>query len=112
MASLCIHVIFNGYKPKNCRLYVCQIFYSPMHVSADDSTISDKIQFKTNNLYKTFCLSIDYEHFMDSVWQKMTSQKCFENVSCIVGSTYIIWGKHSCPAVHGTKEVYNGNLYD
>lgn len=42
----------------------------------------------------------------------MTSQKCFENVSCIVGSTYIIWGKHSCPAVHGTKEVYNGNLYD
>uniref|UniRef100_A0A8W8LWQ2 Chitin-binding type-4 domain-containing protein n=1 Tax=Magallana gigas TaxID=29159 RepID=A0A8W8LWQ2_MAGGI len=29
-------------------------------------------------------------------------------ISASTGSTYIIWGKHSCPAVHGTKEVYNG----
>ncbi|XP_052679114.1 short-chain collagen C4-like [Crassostrea angulata] len=29
-------------------------------------------------------------------------------ISGYTGSTYIIWGKHSCPAVHGTKEVYNG----
>ena len=25
------------------------------------------------------------------------------------GSTFIIWGKKSCPIVNGTEEVYSGN---
>lgn len=30
-------------------------------------------------------------------------------VFAVSGSTFIIWGKKSCPFMNGTEEVYSGN---
>ncbi|XP_022301151.2 uncharacterized protein LOC111109364 [Crassostrea virginica] len=66
---------------------------------------SDPQAFQEQISHLTQELNTLYSEINDLRTQVATQNKV---ISSSRGSTFIIWGKNSCPAVNGTEKVYNG----